>query len=86
MTNLKYNEEELFENLIVWFKINDLEKPHLWYRNKVAKLIKEELNKVGKWRAFAKRKKLNKGRNNKKKLQNFQEKLNKNEPNKELDW
>lgn len=44
------NEKELSNELNNWFNNADSNKPHFWERNKVGKIIKNQLEKCGHWK------------------------------------
>ena len=45
----KIKEEELLTSLTEWFDSIDLTKRNAWQRNKVAALIKNRIQLIGKW-------------------------------------
>jgi hypothetical protein len=46
---LKIDEIALAESLKQWFKDKNFDKPHFLERNIVAKVLREELGRIGRW-------------------------------------
>lgn len=44
------NEDQLLKDLNTWFDYHNLAKSSFWERNKVAKLIKDNMRQIGKWK------------------------------------
>ena len=44
------DENKLLKELEIWFEYNDLTKVHFWERNKIGKLIKNNIKSIGKWK------------------------------------
>lgn len=62
------SNKELLEGLTNWFNQLNLNNKNVWHEDKVAALIKTNLNKIGHWR----------NRPSKKQIENFNNKLIKN--------